>query len=157
MSTAQELKTNKSAWNKGFYWGMSEEGPWYGPHASHEEALEEMWQDGFGEERFEEMKLEKVDDSNYTKEKFLTSWEWVGCFEHGPISTEIFDADYVLESLEEKNEDQVWWEAPPNWPQEAKRELEQMLGDALFRWIEKHNLWGQFLCLNSATQEQSHD
>jgi len=64
------------------------------------------------------------------------------------ITTDVFGADWTLETFEEQNEECVWGERPPNWcDAKAKRELELMLADALFRWAEKHNAWDEFRAL----------
>ena len=142
--SGQELQLKKPAWGQGYYWGRTDDGPLYGPFDSHDEAAQELWDDGFGEDQFNELVAEEGPEFAGTKEEFLAAWEWIGIYEHGPVSTDVFSADYTLECLEDRNECQVWHDSPPDWPQAAKRELEQMLGGALYRWLEKHNLWSQF-------------
>ncbi len=147
---SEELSIQKPAWKAGWYWFTGEEGYGDGPYSSHDEAAEAMWQDGFGQDAYHDMVADlEGDEPQPTKEEFLASYEWIWHAALGPISTDIFEASAVLETLEDKHEFQVWGDQPPEWPKgEAARELEKMLGDALYRWLEKHDLWKQFRSLS---------
>ena len=106
-----------------------------------------MWADGPGKDLYDDLcaDLKACGEDAPSKEAFLADYECVGFMAAGPISTDCFDADDVVDWFEETNEDWVWHEAPPEWPnREAKRELEKMLADALYQWAEKHDVWTQF-------------
>ena len=139
-----DFKTSKPRHDFGWYWMESEEGVCHGPFETRDAALEDLWADGTGQTAYRELIADEGEEFAGTKEDFLNNWEWVGHMGRGPIRTDIFWADYELEQFEDINEDFVWGESPPDWPDDAKRELEMMLADALFRWAEKHDLWKQF-------------
>lgn len=138
----------------GWYWSASDDSGCYGPFDTAEEARAEFWHDGAGEEIFNEIVLEG-EVEGLTKEDFLAGWEYITHLSSWPISTDIFDADHVIEALEEKNEEAVWGECEPTWPKEAKRELEQMLGQSLFDWMKKHDLWKEFRGLQQRTESMA--
>lgn len=140
-----ELLTEKPPHSEGWYWSRSDTDPCYGPFETREIAADEFWHDGTGEELFEEL---KEDNPDLAKDAFLAEYEFISFLRKPAISTDVFDADLTLERFEEKNKEAVWHEAPPDWPNsEAKRELELMLADALYRWAEKHDAWKEFRCL----------
>ena len=140
-----EFLTEKPEHSEGWYWSRSDTDPCYGPFETREIAADEFWHDGAGEELFEDL---KEDNPSLKKEEFLAEYEFINVLRKPAISTDVFDADLTLENFEERNEDAVWHESPPDWPNsEAKRELELMLADALYRWAEKHDAWKEFRCL----------
>lgn len=142
-----DLLTKKPAHSEGWYWSSSDDGPCYGPFETAEIARDEFWHDGAGQDAYNDA---KADDPDFaaTKEEFLASWEYIARMAKPAIVTDVFDADWTLEAFEEKNEFAVWADSPPQWnDSEAKRELELMLADALYRWAEKHDAWKEFRCL----------
>ena len=143
-----ELQVKKPETAQGYYWQTTDDGPCYGPFETDQIARDEFWHDGTGEEMYNEMLADEGPEYTGTKEEWLANYEYVSFMKRPAISTDIFNADLTLESFEEKNEEAVWFDAPPDWPQDAKRELEVMLADALFRWVEKHDAWNQFRALS---------
>lgn len=146
-----DLKTEKPRHREGWYWQPNDEGPAYGPFETREAAVNDMWDDGYGPDAYEDLcaYLKEEGEPVPTKESYLEDYEYVYFMSAGPISTECFVASDVLARFEEHNEDQVWYEAPPEWTDtEALRELEAMLADTLYRWAEKHDAWKQFRALS---------
>ena len=143
-----DLQLKKPETAQGYYWSTSDSGPCYGPFETDQIARDEFWHDGAGEEMYGALVKEEGADYAGKKEDWLAAYEYVFYMKRPAISTDIFNADMTLESLEERNEEAVWHEAPPEWPHAAKRELEMMLADALFRWAEKHDAWKQFRALS---------
>lgn len=142
-----DLKTTKPESAHGFYWQTSDDGACFGPFETDEQARKDMWDDGFGEILFNDIVADEGEDFAGRKEEWLAAYEWVSFMKRQAITTDIFNANIVLEDMEDQNEEAVWGECPPEWPQEHKRELEMMLADALFRWMEKHDAWKQFRAL----------
>lgn len=140
----EEMKIRKPADRGGFYWSTSDDSPWCGPFATDQMARDEFWHDGAGEEMFAGLVEEEGADFAGKQEEWLASYEYVAFMQRPAISTDIFKADLLLEDFEERNEIAVWDEVPPEWPSYQKRELEIILADALYRWVEKHNLWKEF-------------
>lgn len=140
----EDLKTKKPAWNEGWYWSSGDDSPCYGPSDTREEAEQEFWHDGAGEDAYKYMAEDTPPEDMPTKEEFLRDYAYISHMSAGPISCEAFDADCVLETLEDHNEENVWHDCPPEWPKDAKPELEAMLADALYRWLDKHDLWKEF-------------
>jgi hypothetical protein len=145
MPETTEYRLRSEPDREGWYWCASDDGDegCYGPHDTREDAAQDFWDSGTGEEIFSDI-IAEGEVVGLTKEAFLAEWEYIAPMKSWPISTDIFDADNVLEYLEDKNEEAVWGESEPTWPKEHKRELEQMLGQALFDWMKKHDLWKEF-------------
>jgi hypothetical protein len=141
-----DLLTKKPAHSEGWYWSRSDTDSCYGPFETREIAADQFWHDGDGQDAFNDL---EGDNPGLTKEAFLAQWEYISYLHKRAISTDVFDADIALENFAEKNEDAIWQEG--DWPEwsnaEAKRELELMLADALYRWAEKHDAWQQFRAL----------
>jgi len=138
-----EYRLRSEPEREGWYWASSDDSPSNGPHDTPQDAAQDFWDDGAGEDIFNDIKAEGESD-DLTKEEFLKDWDYISHFASYPISTDVFDADQVIECMEEKNEEAVWYDCEPSWPKEHKRELEQMLGQALFDWMKKHDLWKEF-------------
>ncbi|CAN7301035.1 hypothetical protein LJR231_001532 [Phyllobacterium sp. LjRoot231] len=70
-------------------------------------------------------------------------------------TTNIFDADNVLEQYEEHNEES-WGEDGSMIHAESaqKAELEKMLADALWVWMGKHGLHGHNYCFGETRNEE---
>lgn len=145
-AVANEYRLRSEEDRAGWYWASSDDGGCHGPFDSAEEAAQEFWHDGVGEKIFNEIKADG-ENPDLTKEQFLADWDYINYFTSWPISTDIFTADLVLESLEEHNDEAVWGDCEPVWPKDAKRELEQVLGQALYDWMQKHDLWKEFRSL----------
>lgn len=141
-----EYRLRKDPEREGWYWAASDDSACYGPHDTVEDAANDFWDQGDGEEIFNDIKSEG-ESEGLTKEEFLADWDYITRMSSWPVSSDIFDADIILQDFEEHNEEAVWGEAEPVWPKGAKRELEQMLGQALYDWVEKHNLWREFRSL----------
>lgn len=143
-----ELHLRKPETAQGYYWQASDDSPCYGPFETDQIARDEFWHDGTGEDMYEELVAEEGSEYAGKKEDWLAAYEYISYMKRPAINTDMFDADYTLAIFEEENEEAVWFEAPPDWPKESKRELEMMLADALFRWAEKHDAWKQFRALS---------
>lgn len=141
----QELRAKSDKAKEGWYWCTSDDGVCHGPFATEEEARQAMWGDGFGEDQYHEIYEGEDEEDRPSQAEFLAGWEWISHMARQPIRCDVFDADDVLERLEECNEESCWDKSPPNWNDDkAKRELEAMLADALVRWGDKHKAWDQF-------------
>lgn len=107
----------------GWYYAADDtEGPWYGPYASPDEAREAA----------------RDDD----EDPALVS---VAYMKRAPVSCALFNGEAVLDNLIDYNEESVWWEHEPETPsREALRELEDMLAQALYVWMRKHEYWREF-------------
>ena len=142
-----QLTTEKPRSDEGWYWADDMDGARFGPFATRADAAQDMWDDGRGEELYEELCHDLPKDERPTKDEFLADFDYIDKMGRPAINTDMFSADFVLEEFEERNQEAVWDEVPPVWPSDAKRELELMLADALYRWVDKHGLWKQFRAL----------
>ena len=145
---SEDYKTKHPEGPKGWYWMLSEEGRVNGPFPTRAEAIAAFKASDDARELYEDLRKENVSAEMPTFDEFCEAWNHIDELGRASIHTDIFRADDIFEELEERNELAVSDGAPPESPAgEARRELELMLSDALYRWCDKHNFWTEFRLL----------
>ncbi|MEM7301894.1 MAG: hypothetical protein AAF468_12480 [Pseudomonadota bacterium] len=151
-----EFKTKHPAGDPGWWWAAQiDDEAWSGPFAKEAEAVDDWWKKEGKDEAYPNYLVAGAQDRKaspdiapdpvLTAEEFKAGHDAISEFRRPAISTDIFQFDRVLEELEDQNCEAVWDGCEPVWPKgETARELEKMLADALYRWMEKHSLWGEF-------------
>lgn len=145
---SEDYKTQHPEGPKGWYWMLSEEGPINGPFPTCAEAIAAFKASGDARKLYEDLRKESAEAKISTFDEFCEGWEHIIQLGRAAINTDIFRADVVFEDLEGHNELAVWDEQVPEFPEgDARRELELMLSDALYRWCDKHKVWTEFRLL----------
>lgn len=139
-------RTERPAGAFSWYWGTSDDGALFGPYGSEGEARQ-AWLDDDGDELRETLEEEGEIEKPITDEVLLSMCPLVGQYRSPRLSTDLFDAEDVLERMEDRNEEALWGDKAPEWPAEAKADLEKRLATALHDWMTEHNLWGEFRAL----------
>ena len=145
--TDEQYKTVKESRSVGWWWSQGDDNPCYGPHDTEADARNDYW-DSDGQDDYDAYKLDHAegmeDGPLLSPDEFKANHEFVMHTGHCEIHTGIFSADHLLEDLEDKNEDAVYGDFPPEWPKDKKRDLELMLADTLYKWMEMNDLWKEF-------------
>lgn len=156
MTDATNRPTRTEPGPIGWYWATSEDGgPLYGPYDTKAQAVDEWLADHGDDLRFD-LEQEGEIPQPITDETLRSLCPHVARYRKPMISAEIFDADQILEQMEEHNEFAVWGDEPVDVPphlkpaleRHLKPALERHLAAALYAFFDQHNLWSEFRALD---------
>lgn len=141
---AESPKTRTAPGPIGWYWGTSEDAETiHGPHSSRAAAVD-AWLADCGDDLRHELEAEGDIPTPITDETLREMCPLAAMYRRPSISTEIFDADDLLERMEDHNETAVYPDWPLDPPADLKRALEQHMAAALFSFFEANDLWKEF-------------
>jgi hypothetical protein len=128
-----------------WYWGTSDDGdsPIYGRYATKAEAID-AWLADFGDDLRYDLEQEGEIPTPISDDTLREMCPLVARYRKPSISCEIFDADHILEEMEDRNEVAASPDFPADPKPEIKRALERHMAEALFQFCEAHNLWDEF-------------
>ena len=150
--TSQIERIGRPVGEPGWYWARHDDAPLTGPFNTEQEARDDWWQSGEGEDAYGEhvYDAKAVGDEPQSEDVFRLNHPYVARYRKPFITTDVVDADFILDWLEDRNEDAVWQDAPPDWPaDDKKRDLEMKVAHAIKAWMDQHDLWREFRALEA--------